>query len=374
MRVGIVCYPSIGGSGMVATELAIDLAARGHEVHIISFATPFRLRRFMHNITFHPAEHIDYPLFNQSLATFALTAKIIEVVEAYDLEVIHAHYSVPHSICAHLAREISKRRFGIVTTLHGTDVTIVGRDKPLYPLNRYGIEQSDIVTTVSDFQRRFTLEEFRLDKDIRVVHNFIDTDVFNPDAADPGGRACLADGDEKIVMHISNFREVKNVEGVIRAFAHAAGQVDVRLALIGDGPDLVKIRNTCRELSLCDRIAYVGTMDNPETILPLADCVLQPSYRESFGMVLLEAMACGVPTVSSNVDGIPEVVAHGETGFMAGPDDHEALGEYIVQLCRDAGLRQRLGRQGRDRASRLFRKDLIVPQYLQCYDDSRKSR
>ncbi len=368
MRIGIVCYPSIGGSGLVATELAASLAHMGNEIHVISYAAPFKLRRFERNISFHTVDPINYPLFNQSLYTFALTAKIIEVVEEYKLDVVHAHYSIPHSLCAHLAKEVSDRDFRIVTTLHGTDVTIVGQDRPLYPINRYGIEQSDVVTTVSKFQRDYTLNCFKIDKDIQVIHNFIDPDTFRPDGADKSTRDCLADSDEKIVMHISNFREPKNVAGVVKAFAHAAEKSRSRLVLVGDGPGVGEIKHLCRDLEICNRVTNIGKVDNVETILPHADCVLQPSYHESFGMVLLEAMSCCVPTISSNIDGIPEVVVQGETGFMAGPDDHEALGDFVAEVCNDDGLAARLGKAGRERAIDCFHRDKIVPKYLCCYE------
>ncbi len=370
MRIGILCHPSIGGSGLVATELGVNLARQGHEIHFISHATPFKMPRFERNISFHSVDPISYPLFNQTLYTFALSAKIIEVAEDFHLDLVHAHYSIPHSLCAHLAREISGQKFRIVTTLHGTDVTIVGQDRPLYPINRYGIEQSDCVSTVSQYQKQHTLEHFRISKEIRVIYNFIDPEVFKPDNAKHNVRACLADDDEKIIMHISNFRKPKNPIGLVKTFALVVQQIKARLVLIGDGPDLLEIKHVCQDLGICEKVSFMGRMDNVENVIPAADCILNQSYREAFGMVLLEAMACGVPTVSSNVDGIPEVVVHGETGFMAGPDEHEALAEYLVKICRDEALAQRLGENGRRRAVSVFHKDLIVPQYLECYESS----
>ena len=368
MRIGILCHPSIGGSGLVATELGVNLARQGHEIHFISHTTPFKMPRFERNISFHSVDPINYPLFNQTLYTFALSAKIIEVAEDFNLDLVHAHYSIPHSLCAHLAREISGKKFRIVTTLHGTDVTIVGQDRPLYPINRYGIEQSDCVSTVSQYQKQHTLEHFRISKEIRVIYNFIDPEVFKPGNANPNVRACLADDDERIVMHISNFRKPKNPIGLVKTFALAAQRIKARLVLIGDGPDILEIKHVCQDLGICEKVSFMGRMDNVENVIPAADCILNPSYREAFGMVLLEAMACGVPTVSSNVDGIPEVVVHGETGFMAGPDEHEALAEYVVKICRDEALAKRLGENGRRRAVSVFHKDLIVPQYLECYE------
>jgi N-acetyl-alpha-D-glucosaminyl L-malate synthase BshA len=366
MRIGIVCYPSIGGSGLVATQLGLRLAELGHDVHFISYATPFKLQQYRPRVQFHAVDPIEYPLFHQTLYTFSLTAKIIEVVEQFDLDVVHAHYSIPHSLCAHLAREITGRDFRIVTTLHGTDVTIVGQDRPLFPINKYGIEKSDVVTTVSQFQRSYTKQRLGIAKEIEVIYNFIDPQVFKP-REQP--HRCLAPPEERLIMHIGNFRQPKNPAGVLQTFIRVARQVpNARLVLVGEGPELGSFRQSCREHHLCDRITYLGAIDNVEMVLPMADCVLQPSYHESFGMVLLEAMACGVPTVSSNVDGIPEVVAHGETGYTAGPDDHDALAAHVVAICRDACLQQRLGQAGRERAISHFHHDHIVPQYLAVYE------
>jgi len=366
MRIGIVCYPSIGGSGLVATQLGLNLAERGHEVHFISYTTPFKLKEYTQGVQFHAVDPIDYPLFHQTLYTFSLTAKIIEVVEEFNLDLVHAHYSIPHSLCAHLAREITGRNFKIVTTLHGTDVTIVGQDKPLFPINKYGIEKSDKVTTVSRFQRDYTKEHLGIRKEIEVIYNFIDPDVFVPREKPT---RCLACADERLIMHIGNFRQPKNPDGVLRTFKQVAAAVPkARLALVGEGPELAKFKQECREAGICNRIKYLGALDNVETVLPMADCVLQPSYRESFGMVLLEAMACQVPTVSSNVDGIPEVVAHGETGFIADPDDSDAMAKHIIEICRNPGLQRDMGVAGRQRAISLFHRNTIVPQYLDCYE------
>jgi N-acetyl-alpha-D-glucosaminyl L-malate synthase BshA len=257
----------------------------------------------------------------------------------------------------------------VVTTLHGTDVTIVGQDKPLYPINRYGIEKSDIVTTVSQYQRQHTLEHFRVDTDIRVIYNFIDTDAFKPCATGNTSRDQMADPDEKIIMHVSNFREPKNPIGVVRSFAKTADRINARLVLVGDGPGMTEIRQHCSELKICEKVTYLGKIDNVEDVLPLADCVFQPSYRESFGMVMLEAMACKVPVVASNADGIPEVVIDGETGILADPDDHDALADALVRVCEDDDLAKRFANAGRERAISNFHHSLIVPQYLETYEE-----
>jgi N-acetyl-alpha-D-glucosaminyl L-malate synthase BshA len=366
MKIGIICYPGIGGSGLIATVLGVELARQGHEIHFISYSVPFKLPAYGRNIHFHSVDPISYPLFNQQLYTFSLTAKVVEVVDTYKIDVIHAHYSIPHSLCAHLAREISTRDFKIVTTLHGTDVTIVGQDKPLFKLNRYGIERSDLVTTVSEYQQRHTKHYFGIESDIRVIYNFIDSDIFRPrPSATPSE---LAAADEKIVMHISNFRPLKNGTAVIRSFHLIPDTVKARLVLVGDGPEVDDLRRLCRELDLADRVSFLGNVANVEHIVPLADCVLQPSYRESFGMALLEAMACGVPTVSSNVDGIPEVVVDGETGYTTEPDDYESIAAHVTRLCTDADKRHSMGMAGRARAIRCFNKTQVVAQYLAAYE------
>ncbi len=365
MKIGIVCYPSIGGSGLVATELGLSLAERGHEVHFISYETPFKLTGYVPNVHFHQVDPVNYPLFHQTLYTFSLCSKIIEVATEANLDIVHAHYSIPHSLCAHLAREISGLNFKIVTTLHGTDVTIVGQDRPLYPINKFGIEKSDMVTTVSQFQRQYTRENLGITHDIEVIYNFIDPEQFKPQ---PERQRCLCRDNELMVMHISNFRELKNPIGVIKTFAKVAAAVpEAKLVLIGDGPEITTVRKLCKQEHLCNRINFLGSLDNVETVLPMADVVLQPSYRESFGMVLLEAMACGVATVSSNVDGIPEVVMQGETGYHADPDDHEMLAKHTIDILQDCMLRKSLGQNGRRRAVEVFHADQIVPQYEDCY-------
>ncbi len=368
MNIGIVCYPSIGGSGLIATELGVNLARLGHQVHFISYSVPFKLSTFDRNVNFHSVDPINYPLFNQTLYTFSLTAKIIDVVKEYKLDLVHAHYSIPHSLCAHLAREVSGCQFKIVTTLHGTDVTIVGQNKPLFSLNKYGIEQSDKVTTVSQFQKDHTNRYIGIANEIEVIYNFVDANLFKPIEKGPC-RASLAADDEKIVMHISNFRSPKDPEGVINIFHEVRKKIKAKLILIGDGPGIGEIKTLCKKFKICDHVCFLGKIDNVENIIPMADCILQPSLRESFGMVLLEAMACEVPTVSSNVDGIPEVVIQRETGLMADPKDYQTLSEQVIEICSSADFAQKLGKNGRQRAIEQFNKEKIIGEYLKCYQN-----
>jgi len=319
------------------------------------------------NVYFHSVEPINYPLFDDRLYTFALTAKIAEVAEHRQLDIVHAHYSIPHSLCAHLARQISRHEFRLITTIHGTDATIVGHDKPLYPLNRFSIEQSDMVTTVSEYQKQYLLDNFELDKDISVIHNFVDPEVFTPDRAKIEQRQLLARDDEKIIMHISNFRQPKNTLGVVKTFALIADRIDARLVLVGDGPDVTATRKLCKALGVMDRVTFTGMVTQIEEIIANADCVIQPSYRESFGMVALEAMSSGAPPVCSDRDGVPEVTIHGETGFVADPDDHAALGGYIARICSEPALHKRLAENGRRHALKLFNSQDKIDEYLDHY-------
>ncbi|SDJ66980.1 N-acetyl-alpha-D-glucosaminyl L-malate synthase BshA [Ferrimonas sediminum] len=367
MKIGIVCHPSIGGSGLVATELGHELARLGHEVHFISSAPPFKLSRNQPNVHFHLVEAIHYPLFQDPLYTFALTAKIVEVVNQYQLHVVHAHYSIPHSLCAYLASEITRRPFPVVTTIHGTDVTLIGQDRPLYPLNQFSINRSTCVTTVSNFQRHYIQRHFQVDTPIEVIHNFIDLHQFRPDNPEVVPRATLAADDEKIVMHLSNFRPVKNTQAVISAFAGLNNAVSARLVLLGSGPCLEACQIQCHQLGISDRVSFIGDIRNVEHYLPLANCVIQPSYRESFCMALLEAMACGVPTVSSDVDGIPEVVEHGVSGYMAPADDIEAHSRHLLAILTNPQRQHQFGQAGRHRAAERFNPAEKAERYLHCY-------
>ena len=369
MRIGIVCHPSIGGSGLIATQLGIGLARVGHEVHFIARMRPFKLED-EDNIYFHCVEGIDYPLFDDPLYTFALTAKIVEVAEQYDLDLVHAHYSIPHSLCAYLACEITTRKFLTITTIHGTDVTVVGQDKPLYPLNRFSINQSAAVTTVSNFQRQYTKEQFEIFKPITVINNFIDLEVYSAKHASQKRRRMLANDDEKIVMHISNFRPVKNTRIVIEAFHLVQARVKARLVLLGTGPDLEEMKQQCQDLGISDKVSFLGNVTHTEEIIPNADCIFQPSFHESFSMVALEAMACKVPTVTSNVDGLPEVVKQGKSGFMSAPEDSISMANDIVTILSDENLQQQLGEYGRQRAEKKFKWSDKIAEYIRCYEQA----
>ncbi len=354
----------------MATQLGLGLAQMGHEVHFISRTRPFKLLEGCKNVFFHRVEPIDYPLFSDPLYTFSLTAKIVEVAEKYELDVVHAHYSIPHSLCAYLACEISTIKFPTITTIHGTDVTVVGQDKPLYPLNQFSINKSTRVTTVSAFQRDYIKDNFEITKPIEVIHNFIDLDEFSPENRCLDVRRTLAHDDEKVVMHVSNFRAIKNSKAVIRAFDKALASVNARLVLLGSGPDIDAIKLECQRLEIIDKVNFMGDITHVESYLANADCIIQPSYKESFSMVVLEAMACAVPTISSNIDGIPEVVEEGVTGFMADPDDVKSLSGYLVQLLTDSKLQNMMGKKGRVRAANLFNPEEKISQYISIYQSA----
>ncbi len=367
MRIGIVCHPSVGGSGLVASELALRLADASHEVHVISKRRPFRLAEDEDRLTVHPVDQTDYPLFEGDLYLYALAAKIAEVVVAHELDLVHVHYAIPHAAAAWIARDLSDRRFPIVTTLHGTDVTVVGQRPEIFPVNRLSIEQSDAVTTVSRFQQIHILKNFGARCPVQVIPNFIDPNQFSPARASREARARLAGDDEFLIMHTSNFRPLKNIGGVIESFRIAAERVRARLVLVGDGPEIDPVRARCQEHGLSDRVTFLGEVQTTADLIANADCVLQPSYTESFSMVALEAMAAAVPVVASNRGGIPEVVAHGVTGFVEDPDDHEALAGKLVELGRDRDLGRRMGANGRRRAIGSFHWSDRVTDYELCY-------
>ncbi|SET72068.1 N-acetyl-alpha-D-glucosaminyl L-malate synthase BshA [Thalassotalea agarivorans] len=369
MKIGIVCHPSIGGSGLVATQLGVGLAKKGHEVHFIAQMRPFKLDE-LPNVFFHDVERINYPLFDDPLVTFALTAKIVEVATEFQLDIVHAHYSIPHSLSCYLANEISPHKFAVITTIHGTDVTIVGRDKPLFPLNRFSINRSCMVTTVSHFQKHYVEKHFDIEKEIVVVHNFIDSKVFTPNNYSDKTRAKLAAADEKIIMHISNFRPVKNTDTVIKVFKNLTEKVNARLILLGDGPELARTKTMCAELGIGDKVTALGKVRNVETLLPVADCIIQPSFNESFSMVALEAMACGVPPVLSNCDGIPEVVVDGVTGFMADPLDVEKLTDACYKILSDRVLAEKMADAGRAHAIKTFAWEEKVSEYEAVYQQA----
>jgi len=368
MRIGITCYPTYGGSGAVATELGLELARRGHEIHFISYASPFRLRGFAERVTFHEVTQVEYPLFEQSSPyALALAVKQHEVAVRESLDLMHVHYAIPHAATAWLAKQMMKqeRDLKIVTTLHGTDITLVGQDPSYFTLTKFSIEQSDAVTAVSEFLREETYKAFGCD--VAVIPNFINPAEYHP-ATDPACRRALAPAGHRILIHVSNFRPVKRVLDVVHTFAGVRKAMPATLVLVGDGPDRDAAEHEVDRLGLKRDVRFLGKVDNVAQVLRGGDLFLLPSATESFGLAALEAMACGVPVIATAVGGIPEVVADGETGALAPAGDVAGMIERALAILNDGPEHERLKRNAAARALE-FAAERIVPRYEQLYQD-----
>jgi N-acetyl-alpha-D-glucosaminyl L-malate synthase BshA len=367
-KIGIVCYPSLGGSGVVATELGKSLAQRGSEVHFITTSHPSRLVGYDERVYFHKVVSEEYPLFQQYTPyALSLAAKIREVAEQYGLDLVHVHYAIPHAASAFLAKEMLKPRpLPTVTTLHGTDITLVGMMPSYYEITRFSIEMSDAVTAVSEFLKRETIHEFGIEHPIDVVHNFVDTEAFRPREAPPA-RSRLAPAGEKVLMHVSNFRKVKNLPVLLKVFSEVQKHIPARLVLVGDGPEREATERQAEALGVGERVEFLGDQEYIADVLPAADVFLLPSQHESFGLAALEAMSCGVPVVGSRIGGLPEVIVHEETGFLCDPNDVDCMKAIVLGLLQDDALRRRIGEKARERAERLFNRDRVVDQYVDVY-------
>jgi N-acetyl-alpha-D-glucosaminyl L-malate synthase BshA len=370
VRVGITCYPTYGGSGIVATELGLELAARGHEVHFISYANPIRLDQDVPRIHYHEVEVSTYPLFQYPPYCLALASRMAEVAESYALDVLHVHYAIPHSISAMLAQQMlaPARRLPFITTLHGTDITLVGVDPSYFPITKFSIEKSDGISSISDYLRRETVEVFGVQNEIRVIKNFVNCDIYHPDEEKKGATAYAPAG-EKLLIHLSNFRPVKRVQDCIRILAEVRKSVPVHLLMAGDGPERSPAEHLARELKVDRHVSFLGKQSHVERLIPLAHVLLMPSQLESFGLVALEAMACGVVPVATRVGGVPELITDGEDGFLEAPGDIAAQAARVVQLSTDEDLHYRMRKAGRWNASERFCSDKIIPQYEKYYED-----
>jgi N-acetyl-alpha-D-glucosaminyl L-malate synthase BshA len=369
MNIGIVCYPTYGGSGVVATELGKGLAARGHKVHFISYTQPARLDIFMENIFYHEVAMVHYPLFEHSPYVLALTGKLVDVVKYEKLDILHVHYAIPHATAANLAQQILASqgiRVAVVTTLHGTDVTLVGKDPTYEPVVSFAINQSDAVTAVSEFLKADTYKHFHVNREIEVIPNFIDLNRFSHKSKSHFKMAIAPNG-ERIVTHVSNFRKVKRVDHVIEVFKGIQDRLPAKLLLVGDGPERQKAEQQCRELGLCDEIRFLGKQEAIEEILSISDLFLMPSETESFGLAALEAFACQVPVVSSNAGGLPEVNIHGETGFLADFGDVAAMVDYSVQIL-ESDERLAFFRRNALQQAKQFELHNILPLYEALYE------
>jgi L-malate glycosyltransferase len=372
MKIGITCYPTYGGSGVVATELGIELAARGHDIHFITYSQPFRLTGREGNIHFHEVAVTNYPLFEHPPYDLALATRMAEVAEFYSLDLLHVHYAIPHSVSALLARQMLAsrgRHLPFITTLHGTDITLVGLDRSYLPITRFGIEQSDGVTAISSYLRDRTREAFGITSEIEVIRNFVNCDVYvrNPElVAIMRGR--FAEPGERLLVHLSNFRPVKRIQDVVEVFARVAREVPARLMLIGDGPDRSIAEHLAREHHIQDRVHFVGKQDNVNELLPLADLMLMPSEMESFGLAALEAMACGVPTIATDVGGVSELVENGHNGLLFEVGDVDSMSAAAIALLRDEPRLMRMSEVGRKTAQDHFCASRVIPLYEEYYE------
>ncbi len=371
MKIGITCYPTYGGSGVVATELGIELAANGHEVHFITYSQPFRLTGREKGIFYHEVPVSNYPLFEYPPYDLALATRMSEVAEYYDLDLLHVHYAIPHSVSALLARQMLAargRRLPFVTTLHGTDITLVGLDRSYLPITRFGIEESDGVTSISQYLKDKTLEEFQIKNPIEVVPNFVNCDVYKPLADRTAARERYAASGEKILIHLSNFRPVKRVTDVVKVFASIVERVPARLLLVGDGPDRSAAEWLAHTLGIQDRISFLGKQESVNELLPIADLMIMPSTLESFGLAALEAMACRGPTIATRVGGVPELIEDGVTGRLFPVGETNSMAEAAIELLTDAEKLEEMGRAGRASAQKRFCSTRIIPLYEEYYE------
>ncbi len=368
MNIGIVCYPTYGGSGVVATELGLGLAKKNHQVHFITYKKPPRLNAFNANVFFHEVSTMEYPLFEYAPYETALASKIVDVVMYEKLDLLHVHYAIPHAAVAYMAKQILKTKginIPVITTLHGTDITLTGNDASFKPVVEFSINNSDGVSAVSKQLKEETYENFAITNDIKVLYNFIDFDRFQKRNKDHFKKA-IAPDNEKILVHTSNFRKVKRVEDVIRIFDLVRKEISCKLMLIGDGPERRPMEDLCRELGVCDDVRFLGKQDAIEELLAVADVFLLPSANESFGLAALEAMACEVPVISSNAGGIPEINIDGVTGYMCEVGDIKGMATKTIDLLKDEDKLNTFRKNALDQAKN-FHIDNILPQYEAFY-------
>ena len=375
MNIGIVCYPTFGGSGVVATELAKGLANRGHKLHILSYAKPARLDSFRTDIAYHEVDLSSYPLFEYPPYDLALANMMVHLIQYENLDVLHVHYAIPHATSAYLAKQIlnsEAKDVPVITTLHGTDITLIGSDPTYKQVVDFSINQSDGVTAVSEYLKKETYRLFDINKEIKVIPNFIDLDRFQKSEKEHFKKAICPEG-EKIVTHVSNFREVKRVTDVVIAFSKMLENgVRAKLLMVGDGPERPKAENKCRELGVCDQVRFLGKQDQVEEVLSISDLFMIPSGSETFGLAALEAMSCSVPVISSNIGGLPEVNIHGETGYLCELGDVDAMAKYATKILTDESLQEKMSKAARKRAE-MFELDKIITVYEDYYQEVKES-
>ncbi|MGH9340769.1 MAG: N-acetyl-alpha-D-glucosaminyl L-malate synthase BshA [Acidobacteriota bacterium] len=368
MNIGITCYPTYGGSGIVATELGQHLAHRGHTIHFISSAFPHRLMELGDRVFFHEVEAMSYPLFEHVPYDLALATKMVEIARLKNLDILHVHYAIPHSISGYLAREMLRPvRLPVITTLHGTDITLVGRDHSYLPITQFGIRQSDGVTAVSQFLKDATLQEFCANCDIRVIPNFVEVNRVRRFTSQDI-RQRFAPSQEKVLVHLSNFRAVKRVRDVIKIFHRVHNEAPAVLLMIGDGPERSNAQHLASELGISNRVFFLGMVGLVESYLSVCDVMLLPSQTESFGLAALEAMACEVPVVSTSAGGLPELIKHGETGYLYPVGEVDKMAEAALHIMQD-GVLERFRAAARDRAVQHYSVERIVPMYESYYEE-----
>ncbi|MCD2136976.1 N-acetyl-alpha-D-glucosaminyl L-malate synthase BshA [Salinicoccus halitifaciens] len=371
MRIGITCYPGVGGSGIIATELGIQMAKRGHQVHFITSKVPFRLTINHPNIHIHQTDINSYSVFQYPPYDITIASKIAEVIKYYDLDVIHMHYAVPHAVCGILAKQMAASDVKIISTLHGTDITVLGHDASLTDAIKFGIESSDMTTAVSESLKRDTYRLISPDKEITTVYNFIDETKFNLEGRKEAGALLRKHygipEDTKVVMHTSNFRAVKRIEDIIRAFDIASKEVDAVLMLVGDGPEMNRMRQLVRTLDLEDKVVFTGQQSDVVNYYKMSDCFMLLSEQESFGLALLEAMNCGSVPVGTDAGGISEVIRHGETGYIVETGDYRRAAEHLIRLLRDEEEYKKLQKNMLDDILIRFKSENIIDQYEKLY-------
>ncbi|WP_045517308.1 N-acetyl-alpha-D-glucosaminyl L-malate synthase BshA [Neobacillus niacini] len=367
LKIGITCYPTVGGSGVVATELGKMLAEKGHEIHFISSSIPFRLNRIYHNIFYHQVEVNQYSVFQYPPYDIALASKMAEIANRENLDILHVHYAIPHAVCAILAKQMSKVDVKIVTTLHGTDITVLGYDPSLSEAIKFGIEKSDVVTAVSRSLIEQTHELIKPDQQIETVYNFIDDRIYQKRDANHLKKEFGIKDDEKVVIHVSNFRPVKRVQDVVKTFARISAAMPAKLLLVGDGPEMTPVCRLVKKLGLTDKVHLLGKQENLDELYSISDLKLLLSEKESFGLVALEAMACGVPCIGTNVGGMPEVIEHGKTGYICELGDIDDISTKAILLLSDQQIHQQFAVNGVAVVNTKFRAEQIVGQYERLY-------
>jgi len=368
MNIGITCYPTYGGSGVVATELGIELARRGSNVHFISYDIPFRLTRYYKNIFFHGVEVLDYPLFKYPPYSLSLSAKMAEIIDSESLDILHVHYAMPHAASAYLAQKmVGEDKIRFVSTLHGTDITLVGNHGSFYKITKFSIENSSGITCVSEYLKDATRKIFGIDREMRVIYNFVDTNKYKR-AAHYKDNMNFIKKDEKVIIHISNFRPVKKIDSVIKVFYRINKELNSRLLLVGDGPDICLARDLVDRLGLGGKVVFLGRQENIIPLLSVSDLFLLPSTSESFGLSALEALSCEVPVIGTSIGGLKEVVLNGRCGFVFPPDDIDAMSKAALEILSNKNLMDKMRFEARKRAKR-FDSRIIIPQYIKYYEE-----